>query len=206
MKIEKAVKAIEFVSGAHVDFRKSTIKITTVEAVDVDEINEVVSGLGSYSLNIIEEVDEPAIYSILVWGIVGAILIFTVFYLLQTLGMQSWTMPIEFMTDKWYLVAPLVLGFGTQAGLLRAIHLLAQHGGGAVVASSGGVSGSAMLACCMHNLVPLLPILGATGLATFFSAYQTQVFLLSIGMTMAGVVYMIYKYYSIKSACETHHS
>ena len=80
------------------------------------------------------------------------------------------------MLDKWYFVAPLVVGFGTQAGLFHAIHQLARHGGGppspstvaeamvdkrlppslklrwtgrrasGAMAASGGVSGTTMLA------------------------------------------------------------
>ena len=119
--------------------------------------------------------------------------------------MQSWTLPIEFMTDNWYLVLPLIAGFATQAGLFRAIHLLTKHGGAGVVAGSGSVSGGAMLACCLHNLVPLFPILGVSGLAAFFAAYQTQVFLLSIAVTFTGVGYMLWKYSSVKRACKTHH-
>ena len=132
------------------------------------------------------------------------LLISLALYLIQAFGMQDWYAPIEFTKDRWYLVTPLILGFATQAGLFRAIHLLARHGGGGALATSGGVSGGTMLACCMHNLVTLVPVLGINGLATFFAAYQTQVFLLSIGVSALGVWYMAKKYYSIKRACEAH--
>jgi len=133
-----------------------------------------------------------------VWGLFGAVLITTVFYLVQIVGMQSWSAPISFMLDQWYLVLPLILGFAIQAGLFRAIHLLASHGGGATMATSGSVSGGSMLACCMHNLVPLFPILGISGLAGFFAAYQTEVFIVSIVITYIGVIYMLWKYRTIK--------
>lgn len=133
----------------------------------------------------------------LVWGMAGAIFILAAFYLIQVLGMQDWKAPVEFMLDKWYFVAPLVMGFGTQAGLFHAIHQLSRHGGGGAMAGSGGVSGGAMLACCMHNLVLLFPILGASGLVIFFAAYQSQVFLVSIAVTLLGVGYMFKKYHSL---------
>jgi len=44
-----------------------------------------------------------------------------------------------------------------------------------------------------------------SGLAAFFAAYQTQVFLLSIAVTFTGVGYMLWKYSSVKRACKTHH-
>lgn len=133
----------------------------------------------------------------LAWGVVGAIFILAAFYVIQVLGMQDWEAPVDFMLERWYFVAPLVAGFGIQAGLFHAIHRLTRHGGGGAMASSGGVSGGAMLACCMHNLVLLFPILGASGLATFFAAYQSQVFLGSIIVTFLGVGYMLKKYYSL---------
>ncbi len=135
--------------------------------------------------------------SALVSGIGGAIAILVIFYLIQTLGMQSWQVPLQFMQDRWYLVAPLVVGFGIQVGLFRAIHLHACRGGGVAMATSGGVSSGTMLACCMHNLVLLFPILGVSGLATFFAAYQTQVFVVSIVVAYLGVGYMLSKYKSI---------
>jgi len=129
----------------------------------------------------------------LVWGVAGAGLIAVVLYLAQVLGMQDWSAPLGFIRDRWYLVLPLVVGFGVQTGLYRAMRLAAKRGGAAVVAS-GGVSASAMAACCMHNFVPLLPVLGMSGLAGFFARYQTQVFLASILFVAAGTVYMHGKY------------
>lgn len=127
----------------------------------------------------------------------GAIFILAAFYSIQVLGMQDWRAPVEFMQGKWYFVAPLATGFGTQAGLFHAIHQLTRHGGSGAMAGSGSVSGTAMLACCMHNLVLLFPILGASGLAAFFAAHQSQVFLGSIAVTLLGVGYMFKKYYSL---------
>lgn len=140
-------------------------------------------------------------FSPIIWGTWGAIAISLIFYLVQALGMQSWSAPIYFMTSKWYFVLPLILGFAIQMGLFRAIHLKAKQGGG-TVAASGGVSTTAMIACCMHNFVTLLPILGLSGLAVFFSTYQNYVFLFSILFVLGGVVYMWHKYQKLHVCCE----
>lgn len=140
---------------------------------------------------------KPAPRSSIACGIAGAIGILAAFYLIQALGMQDWEAPVGLMLDRWYFVAPLVAGFGIQAGLFHAIHQMARHGGGAAMASSGGVSGASMLACCMHNLVLLFPILGVSGLAAFFAAYQSQVFLVSIAVNLLGLGYMLKKYHSL---------
>ncbi|MFA4845214.1 MAG: hypothetical protein WC654_01500 [Patescibacteria group bacterium] len=144
-------------------------------------------------------------FSPYLWGVGGAFCITSIFYLVQALGMQSLEAPVGFMLDRWYLVAPLIVGFGIQVGVFRAIHLLARHGGGGTMAASGSISSGTMLMCCMHNLVLLFPILGVSGLAVFFSTYQTQVFLVSIVVSYFGVGYMIWKYQTIRRACASHH-
>lgn len=136
-------------------------------------------------------------YSPLFWGIAGGLGIGIIFYLIQSWGMQSWSSPIYQFQYRWYFIAPLIIGFGVQVGLFRAIHLKARHGGGGTMAASGGVSATAMLGCCAHNLVTLLPILGASGAAVFLSAYQKQIFLISIAFVIAGIIYMGIKYYKI---------
>lgn len=140
-------------------------------------------------------------FSPLIWGGFGAIGISVVFYLVQALGIQSWSAPLYFMVGKWYFVLPLILGFAVQMGLFRAIHLKAKQGGGAV-AASGGVSTTAMIACCMHNFVTLLPILGLTGVAVFFSTYQNYVFAFSILFVIGGVADMWRKYKKFYACCE----
>ncbi|MDP4007586.1 MAG: hypothetical protein Q8P68_00155 [Candidatus Peregrinibacteria bacterium] len=139
--------------------------------------------------------------SSILWGIAGSIGIAIIFYLLQVLGMQDWMAPIDFSIDKWYFIAPLVIGFGIQMGLFRAIHLKSGKGKG-VIAASGGVSSGAMLACCMHNLVLFLPILGLSGAAVFFATYQNYVFGISILFVLGGIAYMWKQYKKLHSCCE----
>ena len=132
----------------------------------------------------------------IVWGVLGSIGILLIFYLVQTIGMQSLTGPYYFMLSKWYFVLPLVVGFGMQLGIYRAIHLKSKQGM-STIAASGGVSTTAMIACCLHNFTLLLPILGLSGVAVFFSTYQDYVFLFSIVFVIMGIVYMIRKYKQI---------
>lgn len=135
------------------------------------------------------------------WGITGAIILAIIFYLMQALGMQDWLAPIEFSLDNWYFILPLIIGFGIQVGLFRAIHLKSNHGKGMLI-SSGGVSSGAMIACCMHNFALLFPILGLSGLAVFFATYQTYVFIISILFMLAGILYMYKQYQKLHSCCK----
>ena len=139
-------------------------------------------------------------YSPVRWGFLGAISIALTFYLVQVLGMQSWLAPVYFMKVKWYFVLPLILAFGIQLGLFRVMYQQAQRAGG-VVAATGGVSITTMIACCLHNLVVALPFLGLTGVAVFFSAYLDYIFTFSILFALGGIIFMWQKYQKHRLHC-----
>ncbi len=200
MRIENTLAKLDRVKQAHVDFTKRELHISSDLPVELSVLREAVAKLGAYTLHEGRSTNEEPRTPAWFWGVCGALLILGVLYLVQALGMQSWKMPLSFIQDRWYFITPLVIGFGIQAGIFRAIHLHARHGGGGAMATSGGVSSGTMLACCTHNLVPLFPILGASGLAAFFTTYQTKVFLVSIAITYLGVLYMIGKHRTIKKA------
>ncbi|RJR31498.1 hypothetical protein C4569_02075 [Candidatus Parcubacteria bacterium] len=126
-----------------------------------------------------------------------------VFYSVQVLGMQDFRAPLYFFVQKWYFIAPLIISFAVQAGLFRLINLKMKSGIG-MVAATGGVSVGSMVACCMHNLVSFLPIVGLTGAAMFFSIYQDYVFGLSLFFAAAGVIFMSKKYKKINSCCKNY--
>jgi Cu+-exporting ATPase len=57
-----------------------------------------------------------------------------------------------------------------------------------MVAVSGGTSTAAMISCCTHYLVNLLPVLGATGIASFVGQYQVQLFWVGLAFNLAGIL------------------
>jgi YHS domain-containing protein len=111
-------------------------------------------------------------------------------------GLVSLVSGVEFMLDQfaqfWPFVIALAIGFGVQVGmytfLRNAVH--AAHGSGKVVAVSGTTSGAAMVSCCAHYLVNLLPALGATGLITLIGQYQVQLFWFGLAANAAGIAYV----------------
>ncbi len=138
----------------------------------------------------------------IIYGLVGGIAIAAIFYTAQAIGMQSLPGPFYFFKTKWYFISPLIISFALQVGLWKATKQMSeQHAGAGMVATSGGVSTGAMIACCMHNFTALLPILGLSGIAVFFSIYQSQVFLISIALSLGGLVYMKLKYLKTKRMC-----
>ncbi len=95
----------------------------------------------------------------------------------------------------WYLILPLVVLIGIQAGLYTHIkcsisekNFSTAKGG---MAASGGISGGAMVACCVHHVADIFPFLGLTAAAVFLSQYQGAFMVLGIVSGVIGVLYML---------------
>ena len=102
---------------------------------------------------------------------------------------------IEQFAGFWYFIVALALGFGIQVGLYTYLKdLVGQHGmSGKVVAASGTTSAAAMVSCCAHYLVNILPILGVTGILTLVAQYQIELFWLGLAFNVAGILYIVPK-------------
>lgn len=100
-----------------------------------------------------------------------------------------------FQEDLWF-VLPIILGFGIQAALYTILkkRLFAPahttgHGG-KLMGASGGTSTVAMVACCVHHVTDVLPILGLTVAATFLAQYRILFMLVGLTITWLGVLAM----------------
>ena len=60
------------------------------------------------------------------------------------------------------------------------------------ITATGGVSTAAMAACCAHHLSDVLPIVGLTGAALFFSEYQKIFLLLGVLSNGVGITLMLH--------------
>jgi hypothetical protein len=100
--------------------------------------------------------------------------------------------------ELWPWFSALILGFAIQAGLYaytrmvqklrHAAHMTSTKG----ITTTGGVSGAAMAACCAHHLSDVLPVIGLTGAALFFSEYQRIFLLLGILSNGVGITVMLH--------------
>jgi hypothetical protein len=77
------------------------------------------------------------------------------------------------------------------AGLRNKVSLQEKHSA-VLPSSSGVVSGTAMLACCAHHLVDVLPILGISGAAIFLTQYQRLFLVLGLSINLLGIAYMVH--------------
>ncbi len=96
----------------------------------------------------------------------------------------------------WYWILPLISGFSLQVGLFvyirnRMIELKASGASGGSLAASGGMSGSAMVACCAHHLTDLLPVLGLSAAAIFVTRFQSVFLLVGVVSNVLGIIYML---------------
>lgn len=128
----------------------------------------------------------------ILYGTLASTILLGVYFSVLTL-VSGWSFTKEQFVDYWYFVVSLAVGFGVQIALYQYIKSLVHSGKGMgkVVGVSGTTSTVAMISCCAHYLVNLVPILGVTGLATFASQYQVKLFWVGILFNVTGVAYMI---------------
>jgi hypothetical protein len=106
----------------------------------------------------------------------------------------------QFIRDRWYVI-PIILGFGVQAALyfiLRFrlfIPVTSTGHTGALMGTSGGTSATAMVACCIHHVTDVLPILGLSAAASFLTRYQRPFMLVGLGMNLIGIAIMLFVLY-----------
>ncbi len=96
---------------------------------------------------------------------------------------------LEQLTADAPFAGLIAMGFGTQVALFSELRRVdRRHRAGAVVtAASTGTSGAAMLACCAHHVVDLLPLVGLSAAAVFLDAYRTPLLLLGLAMNGLGI-------------------
>lgn len=124
-------------------------------------------------------------------GLAGALGLLAIYFGLLSL-VSGWSFTLLQFEEFWPYITALAIGFGIQVGLFlflhRSVHAAARTG--KVVAVTGTASGVAMVSCCTHYLVNLLPALGATGLVTLVGQYQVELFWFGLAANVAGIGYM----------------
>jgi len=135
------------------------------------------------------------------FGTIASLAMFNIYFFILTL-VSGWSFALVQFYAYWYFVVSLVMGFGILFALYSYIKDMVQHGHGMgkVVGVSGATSTMAMVACCAHYLVNLVPILGVTGFITLVAQYQVKLFWLGILLNLAGIGLMIYRIYKFKHA------
>ncbi len=129
--------------------------------------------------------------SILV-GLLASLVLLLVYFSVLTFVSGFSFAKVQFL-NYWYFIVSLSLGFGIQIALFTYLKNAVKDMGssGKVAAVSGATSTAAMISCCSHYLVNLLPIIGITGLVTIVSQYQVQLFYVGLFFNFLGIAYML---------------
>lgn len=102
----------------------------------------------------------------------------------------------------WYFLISLAVGFGIQIGLYSYLKQLVKMGGatmgGKTVAVTGTTSTLAMISCCAHYLVNIVPILGIAGALTIIAQYQIEIFWVGLTFNILGIAFISNKIIKFK--------
>src|SRR3990167_5230588 len=127
----------------------------------------------------------------IIMGFVAGLSLLGVYFLILNL-VSGWEFTKIQFKGNWYWIVGLAAGFGTQVGLftyLRALHRAKVSG--KIIAASGTTSAIAMISCCAHYLVNILPVIGISGLAVFLGRYQMELFVVGAISNLAGIFYLL---------------
>ena len=142
------------------------------------------------------QINEPV--KSLIWGVAATVAL--MFFYFSVLSLVSgWNFAQIQFSDNWYWIIALSAGFGIQIALF--VYLRARHReqiSGKVVIASGTTSTIAMISCCSHYLINILPIVGISGFAVIIGRYQTEFFLVGIVSNLFGIAYLIDKLVKFK--------
>lgn len=121
-------------------------------------------------------------------GVLGALALIAFYATVLTL-VSGWDFTKAQTTRDWPYLAAIVPLFGTQVGLYHFLRAgaTAAKAAGASATASGGMSGTAMIACCVHFLPTLLPYTGVAAFATVVTAWRVPMLLLAIAANLAGI-------------------
>ncbi len=136
-----------------------------------------------------------------IFGLISFAALLGVYFTVLTF-VSGWNYALSQFTSYWYFITTLAAGFGIQAGLYTYLKNFVKNQSGKILATSGTTSTAAMVSCCSHYIVNLLPILGVTGLITFVSQYQVQIFWVGIFFNILGILYMLKNLKRLKLAYE----
>lgn len=112
--------------------------------------------------------------------------------------------------DRW-IVSPLIIGFAIQIGLYTVlktgayIPVAAPGSSGALAGASGGMSATAMVACCAHHLTDILPLVGLTAASTFLAEYRIPFMLVGLGTTTVGIGVGLRAVFRARRSALAHH-
>lgn len=126
----------------------------------------------------------------ILFGIGGGLLLMILYFLILSL-FNSFSHAILQFNQMWYWILILAFGFGIQVGLYFYIRESQKMVSGKILATSGTISTGSMIACCLHHLVDVLPIIGLAAASVFLIKYQVLFIIIGILSNLIGITIML---------------
>lgn len=109
---------------------------------------------------------------------------------------EGWTHALDLLFQDRAFVAAIAVGFGVQTGLYAYLRLVVHHGVRLAMptAATGvgtGTSSLAMIACCLHHVTDVLPLIGLSGAAIFLNDYRVPFMLGGLAINGMAVFIML---------------
>lgn len=125
----------------------------------------------------------------LAWGATGSLGLAAGYAAIVSFASGSALHLLQQAQTDWYLLLPLMLGFGLQISLVSELRRQHRLRGAAAAAGSAGTGASTlgMVACCAHHVADVAPLIGATGAATFLVAYRLPFIFVGLAITAIGL-------------------
>lgn len=135
--------------------------------------------------------NQSIIIKAVIKGFVGLATLVGLYFVIVSL-ISGWSFAFNQFNTFWYFFLGLSAGFGVQIGLYSYLKsaIRYQNQSGKVVAVSGAISAVAMVSCCAHYLVNLLPIIGISGVFILIGQYQIELFWLGLAANLFGIIYI----------------
>ena len=126
-------------------------------------------------------------------GTLGALALFALYLAIVTWA-QGWEHAVELFRQDAWLVIPIMIGFGVEVGLytyLRGVMRRGSRQSKMMMGAGGATSTAAMVACCVHHVADVLPLLGLSAAASFLAAYKIPFMLIGLAMNVIGIVVIV---------------
>ncbi len=124
----------------------------------------------------------------------SALGLLSVYVVVLTLG-NSFEHALSELIKWWPWLLFQLVGFGIQMGMFLHMRDLSKQGRWRGSASSlavgGGVSASTMIACCLHHVTDVLPIIGLSAATLLLTQYQSLFMSLGVLANLVGIIIML---------------
>ncbi|NCS32026.1 hypothetical protein GW793_00860 [bacterium] len=122
--------------------------------------------------------------------IISGLGLFSFYVLIMRFASGSWRYTLDQFIQLWPWMALLIVGFSVQVGLYTRLRAVQKSSNNTVTKASAATSGFAMVACCAHHIVDVLPTIGLSAASLFLAQYQTEIFVLAVAFNFGGVVFV----------------